>query len=106
MNYKKYLSNHLLFLTCFVLFSGFNFAPEFLMLSFIAMLSVIIIFLIVPETKIKPLHQIAQEINNISIFTRIFQNLYVLPYFNNSQWIEHRTRQYRHQNKSTERTVI
>lgn len=67
--------------------------------SIISMISIFFIFFMIPETKNKSLHQIAQEIHSVSILTRLFQNLHALPFFNNSQWLEHRAHQYRHQNK-------
>ncbi|GLV40403.1 nebulosa [Carabus blaptoides fortunei] len=86
---------------------GSSLGSTFLIYSVVCMISVMFTFFMVPETKNKTLHQVAQEIRNMSLATRIFQNLYGLPFFNNSLWLQQRAQQYRQQNRPVvESTII
>ncbi|XP_049787189.1 solute carrier family 2, facilitated glucose transporter member 10-like [Schistocerca cancellata] len=82
-------------------------AGTFLLNSVVCMMGVLLIFLFVPETKGKSLHQIAQELKNVSPKTRMYQNLHGLPCLSNNEWLLHKSRQYRQVSHSgMESTVI
>ncbi|XP_063238135.1 solute carrier family 2, facilitated glucose transporter member 10-like [Bacillus rossius redtenbacheri] len=67
----------------------------FLLHSMICLISLLFIFLFVPETKGKTFHQISQELKSTSSATRMFQNLRQLPGLRGNEWIRHRSAQYR-----------
>ncbi|XP_066998414.1 solute carrier family 2, facilitated glucose transporter member 10 [Anabrus simplex] len=85
----------------------FSLGGSFLFFSMICLFCISFVFLFVPETKGKSLHQIAQELKNVSPKTRMFQNLQGLPCLSKSEWLLHKARQYRQVSHSgVESTVI
>ncbi|KAF7409783.1 hypothetical protein HZH68_004164 [Vespula germanica] len=63
-------------------------AGSYLFYSFMCLITIFYIFLFIPETKGKSLHQIAQELNKISIVTRLCKNVYSLPLICHIKWIK------------------
>ncbi|XP_017762302.1 PREDICTED: solute carrier family 2, facilitated glucose transporter member 10-like isoform X2 [Eufriesea mexicana] len=63
-------------------------AGSYLFYSFMCLVTIFYVFLFIPETKGKSLHQIAQELRKISLGTRICNNLRSLPLICHSQWIK------------------
>ncbi|XP_043490431.1 solute carrier family 2, facilitated glucose transporter member 10-like isoform X2 [Polistes fuscatus] len=62
-------------------------AGSYLFYSFMCLITIFYIFLFIPETTGKSLHQIAQELNKISIITRLCKNVYSLPLIRHIKWI-------------------
>ncbi|XP_076633377.1 solute carrier family 2, facilitated glucose transporter member 10 isoform X1 [Colletes latitarsis] len=63
-------------------------AGSYLFYSFMCLVTIFYVFLFIPETKGKSLHQIAQEIRKISLVTRICNNLRSLPLICHIKWIK------------------
>lgn len=63
-------------------------AGSYLFYSFMCLVTIFYVFLFIPETKGKSLHQIAQELRKISLGTRICNNLRSLPLICHIQWIK------------------
>ncbi|KAL2716075.1 hypothetical protein V1478_013751 [Vespula squamosa] len=63
-------------------------AGSYLFYSFMCLITIFYIFLFIPETKGKSLHQIAQELNKISVVTRLCKNVYSLPLICHIKWIK------------------
>ncbi|XP_014599702.1 PREDICTED: solute carrier family 2, facilitated glucose transporter member 10-like isoform X1 [Polistes canadensis] len=63
-------------------------AGSYLFYSFMCLITIFYIFLFIPETTGKSLHQIAQELNKISIITRLCKNIYSLPLIRHIKWIK------------------
>ncbi|KAK2584660.1 hypothetical protein KPH14_007006 [Odynerus spinipes] len=63
-------------------------AGSYLFYSFMCLITIFYIFLFIPETKGKSLHQVAQELNKISIVTRLCKNVYSLPLICHIKWIK------------------
>ncbi|XP_069687122.1 solute carrier family 2, facilitated glucose transporter member 10-like [Periplaneta americana] len=79
----------------------------FLCHSVVCLNAIFFIFLFIPETRGKSLHQIAQGLKNMSSKTRMFQNLQGLPCLNKNAWLQQKSRQYRQVSHSTiESTII
>lgn len=62
-------------------------AGSYLFYSFMCLVTIFYVFLFIPETKGKSLHQVAQELRKISLGTRICNNLRSLPLICHIQWI-------------------
>ncbi|KOX79300.1 Solute carrier family 2, facilitated glucose transporter member 10 [Melipona quadrifasciata] len=63
-------------------------AGSYLFYSFMCLVTIFYVFLFIPETKGKSLHQIAQELRKIPLGTRICNNLRSLPLICHIQWIK------------------
>lgn len=63
-------------------------AGSYLFYSFMCLVTIFYVFLLIPETKGKSLHQVAQEIRKISLGTRICNNLRSLPLLCHIKWIK------------------
>lgn len=63
-------------------------AGSYLFYSFMCLVTIFYVFLFIPETKGKSLHQVAQELRKISLGTRICNNLRSLPLICHIQWLK------------------
>ncbi|XP_015609465.1 solute carrier family 2, facilitated glucose transporter member 10 [Cephus cinctus] len=63
-------------------------AGSYLFYSFMCLVTIFYVFLFIPETKGKSLHQIAQELRKISLPTRICNNLRSLPLVCHIEWLK------------------
>ncbi|CAL7940944.1 unnamed protein product [Xylocopa violacea] len=63
-------------------------AGSYLFYSFMCLVTIFYVFLFIPETKGKTLHQIAQELRRIPLGTRICNNLRSLPLICHIRWIK------------------
>ncbi|KAG7205240.1 hypothetical protein KM043_018320 [Ampulex compressa] len=63
-------------------------AGSYLFYSFMCLVTIFYVFLLIPETKGKSLHQVAQELRKISLTTRICNNLRSLPLICHIKWIK------------------
>ncbi|XP_031835475.2 solute carrier family 2, facilitated glucose transporter member 10 [Nomia melanderi] len=63
-------------------------AGSYLFYSFMCLITIFYVFLFIPETKGKSLHQVAQELRKISLGTRICNNLRSLPLICHIKWIK------------------
>ncbi|XP_076648651.1 solute carrier family 2, facilitated glucose transporter member 10 [Halictus rubicundus] len=63
-------------------------AGSYLFYSFMCLITIFYVFLFIPETKGKSLHQIAQELRKISLGTRVCNNLRSLPLICHIKWIK------------------
>ncbi|XP_034175872.2 solute carrier family 2, facilitated glucose transporter member 10 [Osmia lignaria lignaria] len=63
-------------------------AGSYLFYSFMCLITIVYVFLLIPEAKGKSLHQVAQEIRKNSLGTRICNNLRSLPLICHIQWIK------------------
>lgn len=69
--------------------------------------AIFFVFLFIPETKGKSLHQIVQGLKIMSSKTRMFQNLQGLPCLTNNTWLQQKARHYRQVSHGTmESTII
>lgn len=82
---KKYNIFHLIIIP---LSESLTLAGSYLFYSFMCLVTIFYVFLFIPETKGKSLHQIAQELRKISLGTRICNNLRSLPLICHIQWIK------------------
>ncbi|XP_021925007.1 solute carrier family 2, facilitated glucose transporter member 10-like isoform X2 [Zootermopsis nevadensis] len=75
--------------------------------SVVCLNAIFFVFLFIPETGGKSLHQIVQGIKSMSYKTRMFQNLQGLPCLSKSTWLQQKARQYRQVSHATvESTII
>ncbi|XP_012274797.1 solute carrier family 2, facilitated glucose transporter member 10 [Orussus abietinus] len=63
-------------------------AGSYLFYSFVCLIAIFYVFLLIPETKGKSLHQVAQELRKISLGTRVCNNLRSLPLVCHLEWIK------------------
>ncbi|XP_066582558.1 solute carrier family 2, facilitated glucose transporter member 10-like [Prorops nasuta] len=63
-------------------------AGSYLVYSFICLVTIFYVFLVIPETKGKSLHQVAQELRKISLSSRVCSNLRSLPIICHTKWIK------------------
>ncbi|XP_012252859.2 solute carrier family 2, facilitated glucose transporter member 10-like [Athalia rosae] len=63
-------------------------AGSYLLYSFMCLVTIFYVFLLIPETKGKSLHQIAQELRKMSLSTRVCNNLCSLPIVCHIDWIK------------------
>lgn len=87
--------------------SAVSMGGAFLCHSVVCLNAIIFVFLFIPETREKSLHQIAQGLKTMSSKTRMFQNLQGLPCLTKNAWLLQKSRQYRQVTHSTiESTII
>lgn len=79
---------HLITHIIILLSESLTLAGSYLFYSFMCLVTIFYVFLFIPETKGKSLHQIAQELRKISLGMRICNNLRSLPLICHIQWIK------------------
>lgn len=63
-------------------------AGSYLLYSFMCLVTIFYVFLFIPETRGKSLHQVAQELRKNSLGSRVCNNLRSLPLICHIQWIK------------------
>lgn len=91
---KFFSSNFVQWIMIFLMLNGFllseslTLAGSYLFYSFMCLITIVYVFLLIPETKGKSLHQVAQELRKNSLGTRVCNNLRSLPLICHIQWIK------------------